>query len=285
MTAIWEDQISLHSRVDPVFETVAPADTWVESDAHPTDWASELGDITAELSRDQAVLPTTPDREGYFGPHHFSYWASGLRDHRNLMECTQRLKLEVGTYLDLGCASGRVIRHFASQTPDIRTLGCDINRKHVEWVAQFLDPSVVAFQNTSIPNLPLADGSVDLVSAFSVFTHIEALETTWLMELDRILAPGGVAWITVHTEDTWLEMGDGWPLYNAIKNHPEFEGNESGMDRDRVVFRWKNDRSYSSNVFYTWAYLERVWGRIFDIVETHRRLPVFQDVLVLRKKP
>ncbi len=284
MTAIWEDQISLHSRVDPVFDTVAPAATWKDSDAHPTNWDAELGDVSLELERDQAVLPTTPDREGYFGPHHFSYWASGLRDHRNLMAGAERLGVNVQRYLDMGCASGRVIRHFAAQTPEIKTLGCDINRKHIEWVTQHLDPSVVAFQNTSIPNLPLADGSVDLVSAFSVFTHIEALETTWLMELDRILAPGGMAWITVHTEDTWLEMGQGWPLYNAIKNHPDFTDNASPMTSDRVVFRWKNDRSYSSNVFYTWNYLERVWGRIFDIVETHRRLPVFQDVLVLRKK-
>jgi len=56
------------------------------------------------------------------------------------------------------------------------------------------------------------------------------------------------------------------------------------MDQDRLVFRWKSDRSYSSNVFYTNEYLQRTWGRIMDIKETHRRLPVYQDVVVLQKE-
>jgi len=281
---IWEDQITLNSRGEMDFETLTPAAEWVATDAHPTDWDDQLGDVSAELASDDHPLPTVEDREGYFGPHHFSYWASGLRDLRNLEACCDRLGVEVESYLDLGCASGRVIRHFAAQRPEIRTLGCDINRRHIEWVTRFLPRSIVAFQNTSIPSLPLADASVDLVSAFSVFTHIEALETTWLMELERILRPGGLAWVTVHTEDTWLDMEPGWPLHGALRNHPEYEGNSEPMTQDRLVYRWKTDRSYSSNVFYRWDYLDRVWGRMFDIAETHRRLPVFQDVVVLRKR-
>lgn len=283
MSSIWEDQITLNSRAEPEFETLERATAWVESDAHPTDW-SPLGDISAELAADDLPLPSAADREGYFGPHHFSYWASGLRDLQNLEAAAERQGVQIDSFLDLGCASGRVIRHFAVQRPEVRTLGCDINRRHIEWVTRFLPPTIVAFQNTSIPTLPLADSSIDLISAFSVFTHIEALETTWLMELERILRPGGLAWVTVHTEDTWLEMEKGWPLFAALENHPDFSGNDEPMTTDRLVFRWKTDRSYSSNVFYRWDYLDRVWGRIFDIVETHRRMPVFQDVVVLRKR-
>ena len=283
MASIWEDQITLNSRAEPEFETLEPAAAWVESDGHPTDWSS-LGDLESPLAADDLPLPSTADREGYFGPNHFSYWASGLRDLQNLEAAAERQNVEIGSYLDLGCASGRVIRHFAVQRPDVRTLGCDINRRHIEWVTRFLPETVVAFQNTSIPSLPLADNSLDLISAFSVFTHIEALETTWLMELERVLRPGGLAWVTVHSEDTWLEMEPGWPLHGALANHPDFDGNDEPMQTDRLVFRWKTDRSYSSNVFYRWDYLDRVWGRIFDIVETHRRLPVFQDVVVLRKR-
>jgi hypothetical protein len=51
-----------------------------------------------------------------------------------------------------------------------------------------------------------------MISAYSVFTHIEAMETTWLMELRRVLRKGGIAWITVHTEGTLADMTPDWPL-------------------------------------------------------------------------
>ncbi|MEM7516868.1 MAG: hypothetical protein AAF368_08090, partial [Planctomycetota bacterium] len=122
--------------------------------------------------------------------------------------------------------------------------------------------------------------------AFSVFTHIEAFETAWLMELRRVLRPGGLAWVTVHTEKTWEDMTENWPLYKALKNHPKFKEMDPAapLPSEREVFRWRAERSYSSNVFYSFDYLHRNWSRYFEIAETHRRLPVFQDVLVLRKR-
>ncbi len=66
---------------------------------------------------------------------------------------------------------------------------CDINRRHVDWCNLHLPRSIRVFQNTSLPLIPLPEGAVDLVSAFSVFSHIEAFDTTWLMEIRRVLAP------------------------------------------------------------------------------------------------
>lgn len=281
---IWENLISLNPFGECDFETLGVASDYREEDKSGIDWAGECGNLEDVLLLDKSVLPTTSDREGYYGPNHFSYWASGLRDHNNLMSCAKRLGVDVDAYLDLGCATGRVIRHFSTAEPNIKTYGCDINRSHVDWCARFLPQNVTVFQNHSIPTLPIRDNSLDMVSAFSVFTHIEAFETTWLMELKRILKPGGIAWLTVHSEKTFEEVKDGWPLYVALKNHPAFQvykGNQV-MDQDKLVFRWRDDRSYSANVFYTNEYLARTWGRIMSIVETHRRLPAYQDVIVLR---
>ena len=286
MDGIWEDFVSLNSRGDHRFEVLGPAAQYREGDTH-TDW-SEVQfhvDLDAAALADTLPLPVTKDREGYYGPHHFSYWASGLRDLSNMTFACDRLGVTVRDFLDIGCSSGRVIRHSALQHPEIRTFGCDINAAHVAWVAQHLPNDIMIFQNSSVPTLPIPDASMDLVSAFSVFTHIEAFETAWLMEIRRILRPGGLAWITVHTEKTWDDMTESWPLYNALKNHPEFTKIPAGspMPRDRMVFRWRADRSYSSNVFYSYDYIHKYWSRYLDIVETHRRLPVFQDVLVMRK--
>lgn len=287
MDGVWEEMISLHPAGSPRFEVLGPAKEHRERDAHPTDWSGEGEALEQALERDTYPLPLTKDREGYYGPHHFSYWASGHREARLLLECTERLGVDLRAYLDLGCASGRVLRHLALARPDVQVHGCDINRRHVDWVARHLPPSVRVFQNHSIPTLPLADDSLDLVSAFSVLTHIEVFETTWLMELHRVLRPGGVAWVTVHSEDTWRAMEPGWPLYDAMVNFPGFEPyavpHRVPLPDGRVVFRSSGERSYSSNVFYTWDYIAEVWGRIFDIVERHHRLPDYQDVVVLRK--
>jgi SAM-dependent methyltransferase len=283
---VWEDLIAIGSRDDTPFEVLAPAAEHQAGDTH-TDWSGEGAALQQALERDTWPLPLTKDREGYYGPHHFSYWASGFRDSRILRECCTRLGVDLRDYLDFGCASGRVVRHFATHVDGVRVTGCDINRRHVEWVTQHLPSTITAFQNHSIPTLPLPDESLDLVSAYSVFTHVEALETAWLMELRRILRPGGIAWVTVHTERTWASMAPGWPLYQALVKHPDFAryDSERGPDlpKDRLVFRWRGNRSYTSNVFYTRDYIARTWGRIMDIAEEHHRLPGFQDVVVLRK--
>ena len=196
-TKNWEELVGLNSETEPNFNLLEPAKTYEATDAKRDEF--ESFQYKSALEQDTLPLPDTHDREGYFGPHHFGYWASGFQDATNLLEAAKKYGTAVESYIDLGCASGRVIRHVPQIDPSINTWGCDINRLHVEWCNLNLNNSIKVFQNNSIPSLPLADESYNLVSAFSVFTHIEAFETAWLMEIERILAPGGLAWITVHT--------------------------------------------------------------------------------------
>lgn len=286
MEHVWEELISLNSRGETDFKVLGAAAQYRATDAHPTDWSPEGPALDAALARDTWPLPRTEDREGYYGPHHFSYWASGHRDARLLLECAERLGVDVRDYLDMGCASGRVLRHVANADRGINVFGCDINRRHVDWVAAHLDPSITVFQNHSVPSLPMPDESLDVVTAYSVFTHVEVFDTAWLMEIRRILRPGGIAWLTVQSNRTWEAMGPGWPLYDALQEMAEFAPyaeNRGSLPRGRMVFRWHNDRSYSSHVFYDLDHLRRTWGRIMPVVEDHHRLPDFQDVLILQK--
>ena len=129
MSEVWEDLISLHTHGSTEFDVLAPAATYRAVDSHPTDWSSEAEALEAALERDTYPLPVTDDREGYYGPHHFSYWASGLRDARLLFEAMDRLGVDGKTYLDIGCASGRVLRHVDLADRDMEVIGCDINRR------------------------------------------------------------------------------------------------------------------------------------------------------------
>ena len=197
---VWEDLITLNSGLDKSFLVLGRAADYLEIDSRK-DWWNEL-DYVDSLDKDSWPLPEIDDREGYYGTDHFSYWASGLQDAKMLLEAASQMGIQhPQQFLDIGCASGRVTRHTALLVPAMKTLGCDINRWHVEWCNRYLPPSICTFQNHSVPTLPIESNSVDIVSAFSVFTHIEALETAWLMEIKRILRPGGMAtpkehWLT-----------------------------------------------------------------------------------------
>lgn len=285
MANIWENLVTLNSDVEPNFELLSRAGEYLATDSRAADW----GDLNyhAALERDHYPIPETADREGYYGTDHFSYWASGLKDARLLDDVVRRHGTgELKACLDLGCASGRVLRHLALENPNCRAIGCDINRLHVEWCNAHLPPNCSVFQNHSIPSLPIEDNSLDAVTAYSVFTHIEALETGWLAEIRRVLKPGGIAWLTVHTEHTLADMNEGWPLWKPTMDHPDSPSlldENRNFKGDRMVLRWLAERSYSSNVFYKSDYLTSHWTRQLELLELRRRHPSFQDVMLMRK--
>jgi SAM-dependent methyltransferase len=97
---------------------------------------------------------------------------------------------DLDTILDWGCGCGRVLRHW-SGLASTRVLGCDINPKMIAWCREHLP-----FTETTVtslgPPLPYADSSLDLMYAFSVFTHLaEDLQHDWMRECERVLKPGG----------------------------------------------------------------------------------------------
>ncbi len=284
-SATWEDMISLNSQSEIAPNALLPAAHYVSQDCGEVTWDRSRISLESALSADNAPLPTTEQREGYYGANHFNYWASGLRDYCQLLDWLDANSIARGALLDIGCASGRLIRHVHGQADFNKVTGCDINRAHVDWMGLHLPSTICAFQNTSLPTLPLPDSSVDVITAFSVFTHIECFDTTWLMEFRRILRPGGIAWLTIHGDRTWRDIAPTWPLHAALTAHPDYPGYASSrvLPKERLVFRWLSERSYSANVFYRETYIRRVWGRILPFRDIFPALPFFQDIVVLQK--
>ncbi|SAL16146.1 hypothetical protein AWB67_00398 [Caballeronia terrestris] len=285
-SSTWEDMISLNSYADVSSQIIGSAATYAAEDQGSVEWDRERFPLERALALDNSPLPSTEQREGYYGNDHFAYWASGMRDYCQLLEWIESHEVATQTILDIGCATGRLIRHAQANNEFDEVIGCDINRAHVDWITRHLDTKIKVFQNTSIPSLQLPDASIDVVTAFSVFTHVECFDTTWLMELRRILRPGGIAWLTIHNQRTWQEMKPTWPIYAALNAHPDFadKKNNKELPSDRTVFRWHSERSYSANVFYRDEYIRRVWGRILTYVDSFPALPPFQQLVVLRKE-
>lgn len=97
---------------------------------------------------------------------------------------------DLDAILDWGCGCGRILRHW-SGLGRTRVLGCDINPKMVEWCRDNLPFAEVAVSDLA-PPLPSEDSSLDLMYAFSVFTHLdEELQHAWMGEAFRVLKPGG----------------------------------------------------------------------------------------------
>jgi SAM-dependent methyltransferase len=104
----------------------------------------------------------------------------------------------IGNALDFGCSSGRVVRVLAAAYPEIDWHGCDPNAHAIAWASETL-PQVEFFVNGDAPPLPLADASVDLVYAISIWSHFEpTLGLRWFEEMHRLIPPGGHLVCTTH---------------------------------------------------------------------------------------
>lgn len=242
------------------------------------------------IKKDLFPIPSADDREGYAPGFDVQYWASGLADFLKVLAGARKLGVSLTRFFDFGCASGRVLRHFAAQTEIEEIWGSDINQRHIRWLYEFLPQRVKPIFNHTLPALPIPDNYFDGVSAFSVFTHIDTFETAWLAELRRVLRPGGMAYLTVHNEDTWealrgeLDNPQNRLVQAILKVSPSFASEVMNPLPDgRTVYRHTRQGPYRAQVFHSNNYLRNVWGRFFELVEILPRHHNRQTVLLLRK--
>jgi SAM-dependent methyltransferase len=105
---------------------------------------------------------------------------------------------EIHDGLDFGCSSGRVVRVLKAAYPQTAWHGCDPNAGAIDWASSAL-PGIDFFRSGDEPPLPLADGSLDLICAISIWSHFEPeLGLRWFAEMHRLLRPGGHLVCTTH---------------------------------------------------------------------------------------
>jgi SAM-dependent methyltransferase len=102
--------------------------------------------------------------------------------------------------LDFGCGCGRTLRWFLREFPGVEFHGADVDEEAIAWCRRNL-PGGHFTRNQPQPPLPYQDGYFDVIYCLSVFTHLdEAMQDAWLAELRRLLTPGGVVLLTVHSD-------------------------------------------------------------------------------------
>jgi SAM-dependent methyltransferase len=182
--------------------------------------------------------------------------------------------------LDWGVGCGRIARHFLERGH--RNLyGADIDSMNIEWLHDNFgwDGAVrVDFD----PPMPYPDGHFDVVYGSSVFTHLsEKDHVSWLMEIARVLKPGGFAFLTVCTEPGvyithYKEMTRSGEFLRRYLESGffDFEAQNVGVDAGRA--------GYYRRVAHTRSFILRNWSRHFII---RRILPCYmehQDLVILQ---
>jgi SAM-dependent methyltransferase len=128
--------------------------------------------------------------------------------------------------------------------------GCDLDRPSIEWDIEHLSPPFQFFVNELAPPLPLPSGSLDLIWAMSVFTHITDGWAEWLAEMHRLLAPGG----------TLIASYLGHGMWEPLVGDP-YREDDLGM---AVLRHWEGPDAW---VFHSEWWLREHWGRGFEILE------------------
>lgn len=165
------------------------------------------------------------------------------------------------TLLDFGCGCGRLLRHFANQSNSTSLIGVDIDAPSIEWIRSnlpFVNQALVCGES---PGIELADCAVDVVTAASVFTHLSTHSAGWLVELHRVLRPGGLLVASFLGAGSWAE---------TYTQQPVMDEDRVGM---RVLNRFQSWEHGGPTVFFSEWWIREHWGRAFEIVAVHPGSP------------
>jgi 2-polyprenyl-3-methyl-5-hydroxy-6-metoxy-1,4-benzoquinol methylase len=95
------------------------------------------------------------------------------------------------TVCDIGCGSGRLANALKAM-PELKFVGIDVVEDLLNYADQLCQRQDWAFHKSTDFRIPLPDNSVNLVTAFSVFTHLLHEESfMYLCEAQRVLKPSG----------------------------------------------------------------------------------------------
>jgi SAM-dependent methyltransferase len=231
-------------------------------------------------------VPPPEHREGYgrdaehyleIGRRHVEAMSSVLRAAGAPIE-------EAGTILDFGCSAGTMLR-WLEPRPGRSLWGVDVNAASIHWAQDHLSPPFLFATTTSLPHLPFEDGSFDLVYSGSVFSHIADLADAWVLELRRVLRPGGSAYLTIldkHSIDLLRAPASQSPLTAALADFEQQHGVDLRTSNFAVLVMARAPRT--SLVFYDVEALVERWGQFLEVTEVAEEAYGYQTALVLRKR-
>lgn len=252
----------------------------------PIIWPAAVDEIDPKRT---LGLPVPP-RELHvgYGENTNHYLELGESDHSAILNNLAGTGFRLGRgdrILEFGCAAARVLRNFLTHAEIGEAWGVDISAEHIQWCQQNLSPPFRFCTTTTFPHLPFEDNYFSMIFAASIFTHIFDLGDMWLLELRRILRPGGRLYITVHDENTLRIVSDPthWSeimreqVRRARETFPEID---NGFD----VFA-TNRLSHNQIVFHHSRYIAEKWSQFMPVVRRFPASHAYQTAVIMTKVP
>lgn len=180
--------------------------------------------------------------------------------------------------VDFGSGWGRITRFFLRDTVRRNITGLDVDPGFVDISNQLFGSD--SFQVCQpLPPTTLDGGSIDLVTAFSVFSHLsEDACRQWIAEFARVLKPGGLLVFTTRNE-WFLDLCVQLAQMSDLSDHQKAL-TRLFSDWDDAKWRFRagefvhsptggggvRDASYYGESFIPRSYIEREYGTHFELV-------------------
>lgn len=237
------------------------------------------------VANDQNGLPLPPQHmsQGY-GATSEEYLASGELHVNNMLNIAAKAGYSISggdRILDLGSgSSGRMTRHLFKFAEECEIWGTDVCAEYIIWCKQHLSPPFHFATTTTIPHLPFEDNYFNFIFTGSVFTHMDDLPDAWLLEIRRVLKPGGMFYLTIHDEHTMslLETIHTNEWFYSYLNNNEFYKKYHESAGMLVI-----GRSTDSQVFYNLAYFVKYLKDIYTVISVNEESYGYQTALLLGK--
>jgi len=183
--------------------------------------------------------------------------------------------------LDFGCAAGFMIRRLTDVAARGEVWGVDLSGPHIAWCMRHLSPPFRFVLTSSFPSLPFCEGYFDLIYCGSVFSHIGESVDAWLLELARIIRPGGRLYLTMVTKEAMWEYFRRWPEIGFSKSMQRaFTREQLGSDFAVAVY----GRGPGSHAVYDLEWFRAKCAPAFEVRAVVPNVYTFQPALVLQRK-
>jgi len=187
-------------------------------------------------------LPPHPLRH-YYGYkdgkfHDDLYIKSGENDMNTVRALLQKDGFDFSQerMLEFGCSAGRLMRHLEKEAHDTEIWGVDIHSAAIHWAQAHLSPPFNFATVTTTPHLPFEDNYFGFIFAGSVWTHIGELDDAWLLEMRRVLRPGGRLYITISDENTLSEIQRISPQHPSNQHVAELDEATGVLSKNWTAF-------------------------------------------------
>lgn len=252
-----------------------------------TDLRITLGPEFDDLPRPPAELMQRVS--GSPDPRFFD--ADGVRSYTEFFDAVAKYRdwASIGRMLDWGCGCGRVTRCFLRAHPGMEVHGCDIDGDAIAWCSQNLSPGRFRVIEPQPPTA-YPDAHFPLIFGYSVFSHLKAdMQRSWLAELRRILAPGGLLLASVHGPfaarfafpPAAAKGGFRWRRRRSAVDVRARGFIDAGED---VALKGIAPAGYYRGVFQSPDWTRQEWSKFFRVLEVQEGgMQNFQDLVVLER--